>query len=368
MNKKTIYINGRFTAQRMTGVQRVSLNLVLALDELMGLADQRAQRWILLVPPGAPALKLRHIEVQALRFPGWMNLHLWEQLALPWIARHGLLLNFTGAAPFFAGHQFSMLHDAAVFDHPEAYSTAFRHWYRWLFRRQGKTAVRLFAPSEFSRQRLITCLGLNAQRATQLILLPGAAEHFDQIEADSAVLKQHQLEGKPFFLAVASRNRTKNLACLLSAQALWPPEQSIPLLIVGGANSRVFASEKPVETAANVIFTGPVTDAQLKHLYMHARAFIFPSTYEGFGLPPLEAMRCACPVAVARSASLPEVCADAALYFDPDSPEELFACMQELASSEDLRGELRHAGLLRSAQFSWLGSARRVIATIQTLD
>ena len=102
---------------------------------------------------------------------------------------------------------------------------------------------------------------------------------------------------------------------------------------------------------------GYVSDGELRALYENAVCFVFPSLYEGFGLPPLEAMHCGCPVIVSRCASLPEICGDAALYCDPNDPADLAAQIRVLAQSPSLRTELREAGLARVQRFTWKQSA-----------
>ena len=135
-----IYLNGKFTAQRTTGVQRVAAQLVQALDARVD------GRWVLLCPPHGRLPQLRRIEARTVGLTG-LPTTLWEQGVLPWAARDGVLLNLAGAAPAFARRQVCMLHDAAVFDHPEAYTRRFVGWYRWLFRRVGRQALALLTVS-----------------------------------------------------------------------------------------------------------------------------------------------------------------------------------------------------------------------------
>jgi len=116
-----------------------------------------------------------------------------------------------------------------------------------------------------------------------------------------------------------------------------------------------------------VLRLGTLTDAQLKALYMTSRALVFPSTYEGFGLPPLEAMACGCPVVAARAASLPEVCGDAALYVDPRSDASIADAMRRVLADDALCARLREAGLARAAGFTWDAAAARVLETLRAL-
>jgi len=132
-----VYINGKFAAQRTTGVQRVAAQLVMALD-----TQVVPGRYELLCPVQARPPTLRNIAVRHVG-PLLMPLHAWEQAVLPSASREGWLLNLAGAAPALAppDRQVTLIHDAAVFDHPEAYTPAFTAWYRWLF--AGSPAVQV---------------------------------------------------------------------------------------------------------------------------------------------------------------------------------------------------------------------------------
>jgi glycosyltransferase involved in cell wall biosynthesis len=350
----SIYLNGKFTAQRTTGVQRVAAQLVQALD------GRVTGRWVLLCPPGGRLPPLRHIEARSVG-PAGLPMTLWEQCVLPWAARDGVLLNLAGAAPALAHRQVCMLHDAAVFDHPEAYTRRFVAWYRWLFRRVARQALALLTVSQFSRERLALQLHVDA---SCFALVPNGADHLDAVEADDGVLDRHGLRGQRFVLAVGSDNPTKNHAALLAAFARLGNDAGLRLVIVGGRHSAVFAAQAESASAA-VLRVGELGDAPLKALYAHALGLVFPSLYEGFGLPPLEAMACGCPVAAARAASLPEVCGDAALYFDPHDVDDIAAALRRLCGDAELRARLRVAGTRRVARFTWSASAAALCSALR---
>ena len=354
----TVFVNGKFTLQRTTGVQRVAEQLVRALDALSPQPGE--PRWVLLHPPGGGLAALRRIEQIAVGAPG-RPLHLWEQWTLPRAARTGLLLNLTGSAPWFCRRQAVLIHDAAVFDHPEAYTAAFVAWYGALFARLARRAERLFTVSVFSQARLAARLGVPASR---LEILTNSADHLDSVVPDDSVLVRHDLRDRPFLLAVASANPTKNLAALVDAFAtLAVPD--LRLVIVGAANDRVFAPGGGGSDPPGVVRTGPLADASLKALYRHAVALVFPSSYEGFGLPPLEAMAQGCPVAASNAASLPEVCGDAALYFDPTSQAAIADAITRLLGDSALRTRLRDSGRGQASRFSWAASATRLRAALE---
>jgi len=353
----SIYLNGKFTAQRTTGVQRVAEHLIRELDNNLG---SPSVAWILLCPIGAKVPALRRIQVRYVGIPG-LPLHLWEQLILPLAALRGLLVNLAGAAPFFAREQVCMLHDAAVFDQPQAYTRGFGLWYRFLFRHLARSARSLLTVSTFSRQRLIVRLGVASSRVG---VIPNGGDHLDAVTPDDTVIAEHGLSGKAFLLAVGSANRNKNLGALVEAYRRLDSDPTRRLVIAGGSDKGVFA-HSVVGDPDDVIRVGPVNDAQLKSLYRHAVALVFPSLYEGFGLPPLESMACGCPVAAARAAAIPEICGDAALYFDPHSIDAITDAMRRLLADAPLRERLRVAGRARAATSRWADSAEALRAELR---
>ena len=356
--RRPIYINGKFAAQRTTGVQRAARRLVLALDERLA-GDEG--HWLLLLPADATAPALRHIDV---RKGGWagLPLHLWEQLVLPVAARDGMLVNLAGAAPWLARRQLALLHDAAVFDSPQAYTTVFGWWYRTLFRHLAQRGHGLLTASAFSQGRLAPRLGVPASR---IGLLAGGSDHLDGVTADAGVLAQLGLEGKRYLLAVGSANPNKNLSALVQAFGRLPAQADLRLVIVGAGSPGVFAGAAILD-APGVVRAGAVDDAELKALYQRAAALVFPSLYEGFGLPPLEAMACGCPVAASRAASIPEVCGDAALYFDPGSVDDIAGALRRLLADAPLRDALRRAGTVRAAAYRWDTAAGTLQAGLAT--
>jgi glycosyltransferase involved in cell wall biosynthesis len=182
---------------------------------------------------------------------------------------------------------------------------------------------------------------------------------------DDLILARHGLSQRRFLLAVGSMNPTKNLAMLVRAWAALARDD-VTLVVVGGGNARVFAASDLPRTA-NVLMLGSVDDAALVALYRHAAGLVFPSLYEGFGLPPLEAMAGGCPVAASRAASLPEVCADAALMFDPLDPAAMAEAMRSVLDDAALAGTLRERGRRRAAEFTWDRSAAALLQALEAV-
>jgi glycosyltransferase involved in cell wall biosynthesis len=181
----------------------------------------------------------------------------------------------------------------------------------------------------------------------------------------AAVRSRYRLpEG--YVLFVGSVERRKNLRGLLQAYArLLETDVACPLVIVGtrrrGAGE-IGRTLQELHLEESVIFTGYVPDADLPAIYTGADLFVFPSLYEGFGLPPLEAMACGTPVVCSNAASLPEVVGDAAIMVDPYDVEGLAEAMLRVLTDADLREHLRRKGLERARQFTWERTARETVA------
>ena len=165
------------------------------------------------------------------------------------------------------------------------------------------------------------------------------------------------LKKDKFILAVSSIDPRKNLKRLIeSFLELDYPDYS--LVLVGKKSAHFNIDLK--SSSNKVFFTGYLSDDELIYLYRNCEFFIYPSLYEGFGIPPLEAMRNRCPVIVSRIPSLKEVCADAAIYIDPCSNEDISINMKELINNEDLRRQMSDKGYKRSFEFSWSNSAEKL--------
>jgi glycosyltransferase involved in cell wall biosynthesis len=358
---RPVFVNGKFCAQRTTGVQRYAHSLLAALDAQLDAS--RAVPWTVLLPPDATAPPLRAIAAQRVPWRGPGGLHGWEQIALPRAARGGLLVNLAGSAPAWRrSASLCVLHDAAPFDRPQAHAWAFRTWYRWLFARLARRgATTLVTVSGFSRERLAAALRTPPERWH---LIRGGAEHLDSVIGDAAVLAAHGLTGGTYLLAVGSRNPNKNVDRLIQAWRSLGADAP-RLVLVGGANARVFAAGRAAPPDPRLLDLGALDDRALKALYEHALALVFPSLYEGFGLPPLEAMACGCPVIASSIPALRETCGDAALYVDPLAPDDIARALRRLIDDPALRADLRARGRARAGELRWRDAARALLDLVE---
>lgn len=338
--------NGRFATQKTTGVQRVARELIAALGHLPGNGG------VTVVVPPQP--ELQSVDGTHLVKIGFGKGVFWEQLVLPVFAGRHRIVNLSNSASIFRLNQVIYMHDAAVFDVPAHFSRRFRAWYRFMFWILARTSSCVVTNSDFSRQRLAHHCAVPAERIS---VVPLGADHLDAITPDASVLQEYGLESKRFVLAVSNMNPTKNFGRILeSFRQLNDP--SIDLVIVGMKNASVFGDVQDMRAIApNIKAVGYLNDQKLKALYQHAHCFVYPSIYEGFGIPPLEAMRCGCPVIVGRSSALPETCGDAALYCDPYSSEDIADKMRTLLLMPEVRSTMIERGYSHAARFRWDTSA-----------
>ena len=216
---------------------------------------------------------------------------------------------------------------------------------------------------------------MTAFKDTDYALLVGARPRGPGMERADLLAANAQIftaQGKALD-AAASRNvkvlvvgnpaAHKNLAALTSAATILG-QRSLTLAVAGTADPAVFRAGGGPAADAGLIL-GRVSDAELRALYENALCLIFPSRYEGFGLPPLEAMTCSCPVIAAHAGAVPEVCGEAALWFDPLRPETLAEAMERLLDEEGLAAGMRDAGLKRAAHYTWEKAALALLSLVR---
>jgi glycosyltransferase involved in cell wall biosynthesis len=217
--------------------------------------------------------------------------------------------------------------------------------------------------SEFTRTEFCETTGMSPER---VMVVPLAAAHFFRPVTDPAVIaatrERYHVPGGEYLLCLAAPQPRKNLAHLIRSFFRLLDEQRLPNIYLVLAGSReqgwmydevLAAAESSSTHSSRLIFTGYVADQDLPALYSGAVAFVFPSLYEGFGLPALEAMACGTPVITSNTTSLPEVVGDAALSVDPTDADKLCEAMCTILSDHSLREELSRKGLMRAAEFSW---------------
>lgn len=353
-----IAVNGRFLGRTVTGVERFARMLLAQVHDRIASGVEPA-RWTLLLPPGVAAPpEWPRFSVQTVGRGGG---HVWEQIQLPRAARGATLLNLCNAGPVMSHRSLTVIHDALVYDLPENFSRPYRTMHQTLGHLLARRS-HLATVSGFSRDRLAAVLKLNPAR---IPVIPNAADHVDAIVPDTAIVEQLDLVPGRFLLFVGSFAPNKNLPRVLEAFArVARPDDRLVLV---GAAVKSFAQNGLDAVPPGVILPGRISDAALMGLYRAARALVFPSLYEGFGIPPLEMMRFGRPVLAGDIPPVREVCGDAALYVDPTSIEAIAAGLERILRDDTLVDTLAERTAARANAYSWAASTDDLIAALAAI-
>ena len=275
------------------------------------------------------------------------------------------LLHVQYTAPLFCPVPVvTSIHDVSFIEHPEYFTSFRRRQLEFTVSRTARTAARIITGSEFSRSAIARAYSLDPERIT---VVPNAANPFFRVVNREASLKRvhekFRFDG-PFVLYVGDLQPRKNHIGLIEAfSRLIKTKPQLPhRLIITGQDTwfggRVREAAKNSGVGDRISFTGFVSDEDLLRLYNACDCFVFPSLYEGFGIPILEAMACGRAVACANTSAMPEVADGAGLLFDPSQPDEIARAIRDILIDGELRSRMERLGLQRAAGFSWQKSAQ----------
>lgn len=349
-----LVINSRFLTQSITGVQRYAHEISHELIR-SGRGDV-----IAVFPRKFNSENQQLISYSFSSIKG----HTWEQFLLPRYLKKldaDLLFSPCNTGPLSVSKQVVTIHDASVFKRPEDYSEYFVKWYRFLLPLLAKKAARIITVSEFSKEELIETLKISSEKIA--VIYNGVGSNFRP--QDLEIIKEFVNNSglpKRYVLVLGSKIKRKNFLRLLKAWEILTREEKIKdvsLIIAGGIVNKQDASEIN-ELAAKIPRTsdiGYVDNENLPQLYSCAEAFVYPSLYEGFGLPPLEAMACGTPVIVSNAASFPEVVGDAGIYINPFDIEDIAEGIFKVLTNKELQNDLSDKGIKRAKLFTWGNTA-----------
>lgn len=347
-----IIVNSRFLTQSLTGVQRFAIEISLRLKAALG------EEIKFLAPKGI--IDFETSEKLDVTIIGRNRGHLWEQIDLPfYMRRHkgDILVNLANTAPIMVGNKISCLHDCAFYRHPRTFSKKFVAVYKILIPLVIKSSKHLLTVSEFSKNEIEE-------------IYPNAKEIKVVYNAVSDIFKPSPVEvgcKQKYMLAVSSINERKNFRRVVTAFKK-ANVKDLHLKIIGDNPSGNFKTDvDSIVESENVEFLGRVSDRELVSYYNNALAFIYPSIYEGFGIPPLEAQACDCPVLISSIPALQEVFQESALYCDPESIDDIANKITSLMDN-DLRADLRGRGRINLERFSWERSTDVVLKLIKKMQ
>lgn len=334
-----IYVNSKFKNQKLTGVQRVAKDLIDALEK--------------------KEVKLSFIDNPYSGFLG----HLYEQFIIPFILpKDSVLLSPINTGPILCRNQLLILHDVAFMDHPKWFSKSFIFFYKLIVPTLVKRVDAVVTISEFSKSRIVTNFKFDTNKISVIpngidLNLFNLTPAYNEIK----ILEKIGVESCNYVLTVCSLEPRKNLKNLLLAWKISAfRKNGFKLVLVGTKNSNF--SNEDYDVDDTVIFTGYVSDSELPSLYRQCHTFVYVSLYEGFGLPPLEALASGVPVVVSNNSSLPEVISHYGIYV---SPQDIQSIAQGLDSA--LYNPLKYCKSdyhNYAATFNWDSSASAYLSII----
>lgn len=346
---RKIIINGRFLTHRITGVERYAREILSELDKLVNEGEIE-----LVVPP------------ETTDIPNYMNIgvsivgrfhnRMWEHISFPlYVAKkQGISLNLCNVAPL-PSPGIVCIHDVRIKAAPEYFSKKFLLWYNLLFRNETKRAKGIITVSEFSKSEIMKYYHVDADR---IAVIPNAWQHYKRIGYDEGALKKYGVEKGRYFFSMCSLEPNKNFRWVAEV-AKKNPEQVFA--VAGSVNEKVFAEGLGFQCPENMRLLGYVSDEEAKTLMRDCRAFLFPTFYEGFGIPPLEAIsagtRC---VVVADTAVMHEIFGDSVVYVDPYDHGASFKDIQGRETDEEERQRVLE-------KYSWEKSARALKECIRDI-
>ena len=326
-----IALNARFYSHVPTGMQRYGIEMANRLGDLLDV-----------VRPSSPLRGAKG--------------HLWEQVYLPAASGNRLLWSPNNTGPLAMSRQICTMHDIIPVEHPEWFNARFAAWYQWLLPRLTHRVRHMIAVSQFTKDRIVERFGVNPDKIT--VVWNGVDEQFrPRTSEEIEEVRQALGIGSPrYLLCLGSLEPRKNVRRLLTAWSRLSRElpEDLSLVIVGSKGaSLVFKDAGITEVPAGVHFTGYAKQEHLPALYSGALALVYPSLYEGFGLPPLEAMACGTPVITSSTTSLPEITAGGALLVNPLSEDEIAGAILQMVRDEELRNRLRTQSLAHASRLTW---------------
>ena len=334
--------------------------------EMLGRVD-RTNRYEILMPHALHDLPVReNVRYRTIRVP-FFRRRMWEQIAPNLVGRYDVLhFPYDSCVAWKRGKFIVTIHDVKPFlfrsDRPKRNLNTLIE--KTVVPDQRVQVDHVVTVSQWSKNDIATHLSFPPERIS--VVPPGVSDHFRPLAASA-----DQGRSKNYVLSVAGADPTKNLETLIEAFARLPVHlrDTHDLVLAGDLRHRpeLRARVRQLDLEGRTNFPGIVTEAQLIDLYQQAAVFVFPSRYEGFGLPVLEAMACGCPVIASHASSLPEVFGNAALSADPLDVKGFATHLEQVLTDPQCRKELRRKGLERASAFSWEHTAREMVRVYETV-
>ena len=348
-----IFINGYFlTEKNKSGVSRFALQTLIALDNLIVNEPVIKQSFIILITHCNLDYQFINIEIKKIGF--FRNKYLWEQIDLPLEVGSKFLINLANFAPVYKKNQICTIHDTLIFCYPQAYSRKFGVLTRFIHRMIISHTNIIATVSEFSANEIKKYIG---KPKNEIVIFNNSAEHLLQNKSNAPEI--NNLSPGQYILSIFSQKNSfyKNISNYLLAI------KNIDYKFICVGNIEL----EGITVPDNLLQLGFVSDSQLKWLLENAFALLCPSLYEGFGIPLLEAMVCACPVLASDIPVFHEVCRNAAIYFNPNEPIDIKQKINYLIQNPEMRMSIIKNGYLVSAAYAWKNNAEILYKIMKTI-
>ncbi len=354
----------RAVTGRRTGTEAYAYYLIRALIPLTAEHNHQLRLYFNQPPPPNLFPEANHIEQIIIPFP-----RLWTHLRLAWeLWRRPPDLFFTPAHVIpltYFGPSAATIHDLGYHYFPEAHTRRQVAYLNWSTQHNGRRANHIIADSKATKEDLIKLYKLDAAKIQ--VVYPAHDPALQPVTDEGELTAVHQKHNisAPYLLYLSTIQPRKNLICLIEAYAALP-NHAHQLVLAGGLGWRAepilaaIESLKP-EVRQQIILPGYIPDEDKAALISGATALLYPSLYEGFGFPVLEANACGTPVICSNSSSLPEVSGEAALLVDPLNAQEMTAAINQLLADKSLRQRLTNKGFENIKRFSWNNTAEQIL-------
>lgn len=341
-----VFINGRFLTQRATGVHRFAFEMCKALHRI-------GFEFTVVAPP-------KVLESYDVTFPivtyGHTSSHFWEQVELPCFLRKNgnpFLISFSGLGPIFYKRHIATIHDIAFLVNPAWYKKKYYVFYKFMTAPLARNAYGIITVSNFSKHELIEQYHLPDDKIRVI---------YNAVSSDFTANNKTSggKDNTPYILAVSSMDPRKNFPRLISAFVKMN-DNSRKLYIIGGVSPSFNNIEMPDYSKEHIKFLGYVSNEKLVEYYRNADLFVYPSLYEGFGIPPIEALSQNCPVLVSDIDVFHEVCDNAAFYCNPYSVDSICESMKYILSHpSEVSDKIKKAGDILE-RYGWDKSAKNLV-------